>query len=145
MSDKHTQGRLVVDAYGTIRKQVGGQAIAGWYYEDEFSISEMNARRFVACWNACLSVPTDMLRDDFLRDSRTEVAELVGQLAAARALLADLARDLSGADSLRIRAFLKGNKLLGCPVSCQLCHVDILETHLGDHMSMVHGDKKDGM
>ena len=71
MSAKHTQGPLVLAQHGAIRggpmvryingsiqEQVAMTTGAGWMVQGEHLA---NARRLVACWNACESFSTEML------------------------------------------------------------------------------------
>lgn len=92
MSENHTKGRLVLGPHGAIRggpvirfmngsaqEQVAMTTGAVWMGPGEHVA---NARRLVACWNACDGIPTDALekgrlsRDAFeAEESRADKAE----------------------------------------------------------------------
>ena len=56
MSEKHTQGRLAADGPVVLfSDNAGGFDISACPYP------EVNARRLVACWNACEGLPTKVL------------------------------------------------------------------------------------
>lgn len=63
MSEKHTQGPLTADARLYLRDKhdniIARLAGTTGKYESE----EMNARRLVACWNACEGITTERLED----------------------------------------------------------------------------------
>ena len=73
MSEKHTQGPLVLGQHGAIRggpmvRYINGSAQAqvamttgaDWMVQGEYLA---NARRLVACWNACEGITTERLED----------------------------------------------------------------------------------
>lgn len=73
MSEKHTQGPLVLSQHGAIRggpmvsyingsaqAQVAMTTGAVWMVQGEHLA---NARRLVACWNACEGITTERLED----------------------------------------------------------------------------------
>ena len=91
MSEKHTQGPLVLGQHGAIRggpmvsyingsaqAQVAMTTGADWMVQGEYLA---NARRLVACWNACQGVPTEVLEGGLVAD------QLWGHLTAQRGTL----------------------------------------------------------
>ena len=136
MSGRHTESRLVVgelNGHGIELKHTNGDvpgaislvlarvtARPTWMAE-----AEANARRLAACWNACEGMTTEALEalpGPFNKLLSQEFLSLVDQLAAARALLAEVRDDSdewskeAGVDQVdtsegllnRIRAFLAG-------------------------------------
>lgn len=72
MSSWHTPGRLSTDCaehdapYQNINLQIGSRTVATVWIDDapvhDFNAEQIaNARRLVACWNACNGVPTELL------------------------------------------------------------------------------------
>jgi len=121
MSEKYTQGRLVVgelNGHGIEIKHTHGDvpgaislvlarvtARPTWIAE-----AEANARRLAACWNACDGIGTERLEAHAMHSRRQ-----LDALADARALLAEAAGVVDGIPNAygivladRIRAFLKG-------------------------------------
>lgn len=89
MSAKHTQGPLVLDQHGAIRggpmvrfingsaqEQVAMTTVTSWMEPGEHI---ENARRLVACWNACEGISTDAIE--------TEGSAVMGWARAASKLL----------------------------------------------------------
>lgn len=81
MSYHHAQGPLTADARLYLRDKhdniIARLAGTTGKYESE----EMNARRLVACWNACQGVPTEVLEGGLVAD------QLWGHLTAQRGTL----------------------------------------------------------
>jgi len=63
MSAKHITGKLVVKNGWSIYGHYGQTPIADACINSWQDISEANARRLVACWNACEGIPTEILED----------------------------------------------------------------------------------
>ena len=61
MSEKHTQGRLVVRGGYSIYADEGKTPVADTCLTASSDNDEANARRLVACWNACECFSTEML------------------------------------------------------------------------------------
>ena len=67
MSENHTPGRLAVthNNWETSTIYSNGKEVARVHIDSEASDDDEqhrdNARRLVACWNACEGIPTDML------------------------------------------------------------------------------------
>ena len=120
MSDNHTQGRLVYqensDVYTHILRDAEGRFILQ-LSQDASGQSEVNARRFAACWNACdglSSKELEALPVPFAELALGELLRTRAELAAARALLDEVFKDVdpetNAQDALfdRISVFLKG-------------------------------------
>lgn len=62
---KHTEGPLATDAYGNVQDETGASiaTVTNWdMRHDRLSGEcEANARRIVACWNACEGLRTESL------------------------------------------------------------------------------------
>lgn len=121
----HTAGRLVVGtlndgllgAHHCAMEECGAKAIAltGLVGEPDDALSRANARRIVACWNACEGLSMDHFEGGWTAKGLSRHAKAMeDQVAAARTLLSDalevfddnVEQDHEVAD--RIRAFLKG-------------------------------------
>lgn len=61
MSDKHTQGRLVVKGGFSIYTEDGGTPVADASIHSTHAQSEADARRLTACWNACAGISTESM------------------------------------------------------------------------------------
>lgn len=82
MSEKHTQGRLVVRGGFSIYADEGKTPVADTCLTASVPDNdEANARRLVACWNACQGVPTEVLEGGLVAD------QLWGHLTAQRGTL----------------------------------------------------------
>lgn len=104
MSARHTLGPICTDEpdhdqpYQDIKLQIGAHTVATVWIDDapvhDYNREQWaNARRLVACWNACQSVPTDVLEAGLVSE------QLWVQLTAQRdELLAALrkCRDMVG-------------------------------------------------
>jgi hypothetical protein len=116
LAQAHMQWRLA--AYGRV---IRGDENTSEDQVAAATYSDADARRLVACWNAFGDIPTDEVEEfnveDYIIEQGTalgakdaEIMHLKSQLAAARALLAVLADELTteGMDETvgRIRAFL---------------------------------------
>ncbi len=131
MTAQHTQGRLTLGKWASASggpeiKYVNGSAAEQVFHCQPMASADhlANARRLVACWNACAGFDTDLLENidlmgDTLKqrfngmqaevrraDADTRAIEV--NFEAARALLADVAAENSPNLMERIRAFLKG-------------------------------------
>lgn len=128
MSEQHTQGRLIVEPDENNKAafivgedhraiaRVNNAGLRGYFLSD--------ARRLAACWNACEGIDTDNLEKfpGWASDGFAPGVKVVQELAAARALLAEIANRIDeeesnsvgtiglNNDADRIRAFLKGGK-----------------------------------
>lgn len=100
MSAKHTQGKVIpaVSSFQPIGPcyAVGIQdakvaiAITGKFGEPDADISEANARRIAACWNACDGIPTAWLEGgaaDILEHSIALIKQRDELLAALRLIV----------------------------------------------------------
>lgn len=109
---KHTQGKAIpaVSSFPPIGPcySVGMQdtkvaiAVTGKFDESDADISEANARRIAACWNACQDIPTEALEADvpeiFRQINRQE--ELEAQRDDLLALLKEVAGNFTQDDDL---------------------------------------------
>ena len=62
MSEQHTQGNLTCTGYVIYADDgtpVANTGLCGSAYKNDLG----NARRFTACWNACVGIPTHVLVD----------------------------------------------------------------------------------
>lgn len=95
MTSPHTEGRLTVNEIDPLSLYCGAKSICRM---DQYSGAEgrANAQRLAAAWNACLSVPLDVLE-------RIDVGRLRG---AAQFLLERMAEE--GIDTRRIDSTIRG-------------------------------------
>lgn len=132
MSETHTQGRIVARDEWLIPEAQADRPIGGSsdkikdreHYANivttvngKYHDNRVNARRLAACWNACEGIATEVVEKKrpvwwtSVRALTEPIEHIDAELAAARALLEDVARELYGTDraktSVRIRAFLK--------------------------------------
>ena len=68
MSEKHTQGELAhtPGAIWKVLRDERGNPVAEVGYGPE-ALCEANARRLVACWNACEDIATESLEAGYIR------------------------------------------------------------------------------
>lgn len=96
MTTTHTQGRLRIGTHNTtLVSDADGPGVRGYDSPSYggFMVAESvhpeNARRLVACWNACIDIPTEALES--VQDCDTPVFQLLTQTweerDAMRALL----------------------------------------------------------
>ena len=123
MSAKHTQGRLRIagrETRGLPHTLVAANTLLFRVYSEAFGDVEQegaNARRLVACWNACDGIPTEVLEHYYgdkggldaaldeasLRDHTTAAQQRDELLAALRRLsFAALCRDSTMGDPCRL-------------------------------------------
>lgn len=104
MSEKHTQGRLIVRCGYSIYADEGKTPVADTCLTASVPDNdEANARRLVACWNACEGISTEALeRSDVIasmqgerRRLETQRDDLLAALKAARQSL-EVANDEPG-------------------------------------------------
>lgn len=109
MSAKHTQGKAIpaVSSFPPIGPcySVGMQdtkvaiAITGKFGEPDADISEANARRIAACWNACDGIPTAWLEGGAADILEHSIA-LIKQRDELLALLTEVAGNFTRDDDL---------------------------------------------
>jgi len=111
---EHTKGRMTYEKEGiSIAMKAGRELIArttGVHYDNE-----ANARRLVACWNACQGIDTDLLEKDFDKDHRRITIEVVEREQVIQELLQRETTELIGAlrmaeEWLRPSGASKGHK-----------------------------------
>lgn len=104
MSAPHTPGRLSFEKYEGAcyfnGKQQDGYAIKGLEMVPDYEHpmhTEANARRLVACWNACEGIPTEVLEAQQAGGLPWHVADQIEQRIQRDELLAALQAFLQGA------------------------------------------------
>jgi uncharacterized protein (DUF1810 family) len=88
MSKQHTQGRLHVGemhAGGRIALMSERFTIADVLSAFSSGVDEANARRLVACWNACEGIPTDWMEKHAFGSIDATLQSAMSQVADARA------------------------------------------------------------
>lgn len=90
----HTPGLLRLGRVSTIVADHPVPGIAGSDNVEDYgghlvgeSITRVNARRLVACWNACATVHTDALEDGFVEKVREDRNFLLGETVALQGQL----------------------------------------------------------
>ena len=63
MTTQHTPGRLKVRGFVNLRTEAGNHPIASCNPQGLYHADEANARRLVACWNACDGLTTEHLEN----------------------------------------------------------------------------------
>jgi hypothetical protein len=69
----HTEGKLTVHNAMRIKDENGVSVATLAISPNSDEISEANARRLVACWNACAGIPTDALETHDIFCAQTNV------------------------------------------------------------------------
>ena len=154
MTTQHTQGRLYVvesqEHWGRVNCHLTAEvddASIGSIWVNGTSKNRANARRLVACWNACEGIPTEMLEavckvplaaamlveqlDHFkalAKDNGQAIIKTACELADAKAQRDDLLEALKDATtSLETISLLSGRKTFGQPP---------IETYMEDFMQV---------
>lgn len=84
----HTQGNLSIGRHGEVTTQAGdmlllrGVALGGG--SSHYDLCKTNARRLVACWNACDGISTEELEDGAIQKLREQRDELLFVLKARK-------------------------------------------------------------
>lgn len=128
MTTLHTQGKLTLHNHGRITAGPFHEFTNGSAQEQFAMVTgltrsenptaerEANARRLVACWNACIDIPTEALES--VQDFDTPVFQLLTQTWEERdAMRALLHRVTHDSNWLRMHPWLKADvaKALGMP------------------------------
>lgn len=108
MSDKHTQGRLIARGGYSIYADDGKTPVADTCLTNSVpGNDEANARRLVACWNACEGLPTAWIEGgaaDILEHAKSLKSQRDELLATLKELLSGIFDGPDESDAARLIA-----------------------------------------